>query len=216
MLTGDQRFFYEHAGYCRMRTESEHEARERTARLLAAAEAALKSGPYFIGVSPDSEPWDGDTPWDGPVWTMTLYGVADGCEPVVIDSVSGIACESGDPHLRVLAAELAYSNALTEHVGPDRTGRVVNTAGAPMHPARHDHWADSRKELTGHEPFGTHVTIWDPIDGPVRGIVVKIERTQFAGTEYVTTQLCRSTGSVSYYQGVPSGVTLGWHKEGRP
>lgn len=102
-----------------------------------------------------------------------------------------------------------------EHTGPGRTGRVVGTAGAPMYPARYDYWADSRKELTGNEPFGTHVTIWDPIDGPVKGVVVKIERTEFGGTEYVTTQLCRSTGGVSHYPGMPSGVTLGWHADAR-
>lgn len=215
MLTDDERFFYEHAAYCRMRTESEHEARERTARFLAAAEAALKAGPYFTTVTPDSDPWDGDVPWDGPIWIVSLYGTAGSDHAVILDSVGGVACESGDPYLRVLRAELAYSNGLVMHTGPDRSGRVVGTAGSPMHPASSDHWADSRKELTGHEPFGTHVTIWDPIDGPVKGVVVKIDRGTFGGTEYVTVQLSRSTGGVSHYPGMPSGVTLGWHADAR-
>ena len=70
-------------------------------------------------------------------------------------------------------------------------------------------------QMTGHEPFGTHVTIWDRIDGPLRATVVKIDRGTFGDTEYVTTQLCRSTGGVSHYPGVPEGVTLGWHPDAR-
>lgn len=208
-------FFYEHAGYCRGRHETIEQARERTAGFLADAEAALAAGPYFITMTPDPEPWDGDVPWDGPVWILSLYGAAGSESAVLLDSIGGVACESGDPYLRVLRAELAYSNGLVMHTGPDRSGRVVGTAGSPMHPASSDHWADSRKELTGHEPFGTHVTIWDPIDGPVKGVVVKIDRETFGGTEYVTVQLSRSTGGVSHYPGMPSGVTLGWHADAR-
>ena len=102
-----------------------------------------------------------------------------------------------------------------EHTGPGRTGRVVGTAGAPMHPSRWDYWAGSMKPLTGYEPFGTHVTVWDQHEGPIRALIVTIDRGTFGSVEYVTTQITRSTGGISHYPGVPEGVTLGWHPDAR-
>lgn len=75
---------------------------------LVVAETSLSERPYFIGVEPDPVPYDGDAPYDGPVWTVTLYSVVDRMEPVIQASMGGIACERNDPRIRIVAAELAY------------------------------------------------------------------------------------------------------------
>jgi hypothetical protein len=107
-LTADEQFFYEHAGYGFDRaTETSEQGHVRTARLLAAAEQALKAGPYFVDHTPDDEPWDGVVPYDGPLWVVTLYSVSGATESEVIGSLSSVACEADDPYMRVVAAELA-------------------------------------------------------------------------------------------------------------
>lgn len=108
-MTEAERFFYEHAAYAWRAADgqSEEEGHRESARRLAAAEARLKSGPYFIGHEPDEDPWDGDMPYDGPLWNVDLYSVADSLAPVMLGSLGSVACEEGDPYMRVVAAELA-------------------------------------------------------------------------------------------------------------
>jgi hypothetical protein len=109
-MTDAERFFYEHGGYgYDPKTETPEQGRARCARELAAAEERLKSGPYFVDVElDDDQTWDGDVPYDGPLWQALLYSVAGGTSRELIGSLSSIACEtSDDPYLRVVAAELA-------------------------------------------------------------------------------------------------------------
>jgi hypothetical protein len=106
-LTPAEKFFYDNAGFSYARDETPEQGRKRGARELAAAEAWLRSGPYYIDVYPDDTPWDGDVPYHGPLWCVTLYGVADTDRPTVLDSVNAVACEAGSPYLRIVAAELA-------------------------------------------------------------------------------------------------------------
>lgn len=104
-----EQFFYEHAGYGRLRDEeTEEQARARYARLLATAEQALKDGPYFVAHEPDDEPWYGDEPYDGPLWIVSLYSVSGATGAEVIGSLGSVACEADDPYMRVVAAELAH------------------------------------------------------------------------------------------------------------
>lgn len=107
-LTEAERFFYDHAGHSyNPATQTPEQGRIEGARALARAEARLKAGPYFVGHEPDDLPWEGDTPYDGPLWTVILYEVTDTTDPRVLGSLSSVACEDGDPYLRVVAAELA-------------------------------------------------------------------------------------------------------------
>src|SRR4051812_20711304 len=100
-----EQFFYDHAGYgYDPKAETAEQGRERCARELAAAETRLLAGPYFVGIEPDSTPWDGDVPYDGPLWTVALYSVADTDQAELIGSLSSVACEAGDDYLRVVAA----------------------------------------------------------------------------------------------------------------
>jgi hypothetical protein len=91
-------------------TETSEQGRRRCAMELVAAEDKLRKGPYFWHVEPDDHPYDGDAPWDGPVWVVTLYNVADVDEPEVVAAMGGVACDAGDDYLRVVAAELAHDN----------------------------------------------------------------------------------------------------------
>lgn len=111
-LSRDEQFFYDHAGWSYPTTASLPEAseqeRQRNAHDLAAAERLLIDGPhYFVAVEPDGQPYDGDARWDGPVWVVGLYAVQHPDRPVLVGSVAGVACGAGDPHLRVVGAELA-------------------------------------------------------------------------------------------------------------
>lgn len=110
-MTDAQMFFYNNAGYSYdMATETPDDGRLRAARLLADAESRLKAGPYFVSIEPDDEPWDGDVPYDGPIWLVTLWSVEDESRPVLLDSIGSVACEQGDDYLRVIAAELALES----------------------------------------------------------------------------------------------------------
>jgi hypothetical protein len=101
-------FFFDNAGYVQQPGESPFRARMRAAKALTAAEARLKAGPFFVSVEPDDGPYDGDVPYDGPMWVATLWTVDDSDRPEALGSLCGIACESdADPYLRVVAAELA-------------------------------------------------------------------------------------------------------------
>lgn len=90
MLNDAERFFFANAGYSwDHRTETENDGRERMARRLAAAEATMLAGPYFIGVTPDEDMWDGDCVWDGPLWVVTLYQVGGLRSPEIVSSLGG-------------------------------------------------------------------------------------------------------------------------------
>lgn len=107
-LTPAEQFFYDNAGYCHNpATETEEQGRRSGAVALARAEERMKAGPYLINVEPDPEPYDGDAPYDGPTWVVTLHSVADSTRPEPLGSVGGVACYEGDPYMRVVAAELA-------------------------------------------------------------------------------------------------------------
>lgn len=110
-LTETEQFFYDHAGTSYNPTiETQEEGRIRGARDLAAAEARVKAGPYYVDHSPDDEPWDGDVPYDGPLWNVDLYSVSDTDSPTLLGSLGSVACEEGDPYMRVVAAELALEH----------------------------------------------------------------------------------------------------------
>lgn len=114
MLTTDEQFFYDHAGWSyNPEMETEEQGRERGARALAAAEKRLKDGPYYVDHTPDDMPWDGDMPYDGPLWNVDLYSVENSTTAVLIGSIGSVACEENSPYMRVVAAELA-----NEHI-PD-------------------------------------------------------------------------------------------------
>lgn len=104
-----EQFFYDHAGYSHdPKRETEEEGRVRCAVGLAAAEVRLKDGPYFIDMQPDPNGWDADVPYDGPVWVVTLYGVAGSLNSEHLGSLGGVAATGwSDPYVRVVAAELA-------------------------------------------------------------------------------------------------------------
>lgn len=108
-LTAAERFFYEHAGYSYdPKTETAEDGRVRCARELAIAERKLIEGPYQIHVEPSEFPWDGDEPYDGPLWDMTLYRLGEySTDDEIIGSLCCIAEEEDGPYLRVVAAELA-------------------------------------------------------------------------------------------------------------
>lgn len=108
-LSEPERFFYEHAGtyYYDRDTETAEDGRIRGARDLAAAEARLKAGPYYVDHTPDDEPWDGDVPYDGPLWNVYLYSVEGTASATLLGSRGPVACEADDPRIRVVAAELA-------------------------------------------------------------------------------------------------------------
>lgn len=108
-LTANEQFFYDNAGYSYdPKTETAEDGRKRMARELAAAEDAMKKGPYFISVERDPEPYDGDMPYDGPMWIVELMSVKGSTESELVGSVGGVACyEETDPYIRVIGAELA-------------------------------------------------------------------------------------------------------------
>lgn len=101
-------FFYEHAGYSWVRErETEVEGRRRGAVALAEAEARALAGPFFFDAVPDDQPWDGDAPYDGPLWVVTLYSVEGSAGGNVLGSLGSVACEADDDYMRVVRAELA-------------------------------------------------------------------------------------------------------------
>lgn len=103
------RFFLDHAGYSWDPTrETEFQGRWRAARALADAEARLRAGPYYVDVTPDDLPWDGDEPYEGPLWIVSLWQGVGPWERVHLGSLGGVATPTDDdPYIRVVAAELA-------------------------------------------------------------------------------------------------------------
>lgn len=120
-----EQFFMRHAGWSYdPETETPEQGMIRGARQLAAAEARFKAGPYFANHEPDDQPWDGDEPYDGPLWIVSLYSVAGTSEPELIGSLGSVACEADDPYMRVVIAELA-----SEHIKDDEPEQDDESAG---------------------------------------------------------------------------------------
>ncbi len=107
-MNSDIQFFYDNAGYSYMPgIESRDVARHRNATKLAWNERAITNGPYWIDVVPDPTPWDGDYPYDGPLWVVSLMSCSGSIYADMLTAIGGVACERDDPYLRVVAAELA-------------------------------------------------------------------------------------------------------------
>ncbi len=100
-----EQFFYEYGGW------ADPPGREQCARDLAAAEARMRSGLFLVGIRDSQIPWDGDMPYDGPLYDVSLYRIDDAAhweEGELIASLGCCCAESEeDPYLRVVAAELA-------------------------------------------------------------------------------------------------------------
>jgi hypothetical protein len=110
-FTEAEQFFYDNAGYSyNPARETYEQGRIRGAMKLARAENKFLRGPYFVTYEPDDVPWDGDQPYDGPLWSVTLFSVSESDTPLVIGSMCSVACDEGDPYLRVIAAELALEH----------------------------------------------------------------------------------------------------------
>jgi hypothetical protein len=108
-LTATEKFFYDHAGVSyHPDRETYEQGRIRGAKELRRAENKLRSGPFFVTIEPDDVPWDGDEPYDGPLWVVTLFSTDMSTTPRVVGSIGSVACDEGDPYLRVVAAELAF------------------------------------------------------------------------------------------------------------
>lgn len=103
-------FFYEHAGWAHPMdadAAAQEAARRENARRLARAEGELWRGPFVRTVEPDPEPWDGDVPWDGPVFVVGIDQIGAGFESRRVASLCGVAVASeSDPYVRVVAAEI--------------------------------------------------------------------------------------------------------------
>lgn len=98
-------FFYEHADWSYDPTrETSEQGRQRCAVESARAYAAFVADPdVWVEWEDDDIPWDGDMPYDGPIYQATLK-FSDG-EPLA--SLCGIAVESThDSYCRVIEADL--------------------------------------------------------------------------------------------------------------
>jgi hypothetical protein len=114
-VNDDVKFFYEHAGYSfNPATETEEEGRMAGARALAEAEGRVKAGPYFFTEEPDDQPWDGDFPYDGPLWHVALLSVEGATGATCVAGIGGVACELDSDYMRVVRAELALEHLSTE------------------------------------------------------------------------------------------------------
>lgn len=106
-----EEFFYQQAGYSvpvgADEAQTEQARRER-ARELASAEAELVHGAFFVTVHDDPELWNGDEPWDGPVYIVSISEVSTcGTDTEVIASLGGVAVDGpDDPYIRVVTAQL--------------------------------------------------------------------------------------------------------------
>ena len=101
------RFFLDNAGWSYdPLTETPFQGKWKGARTLADAEERMRRGSYYIDIEPDDLPWDGDFPYDGPLWIVSLWEGA-WWEQELLGSLSGVACPKDDPYLRVVAAQLA-------------------------------------------------------------------------------------------------------------
>ncbi len=111
-LTAREAFFAEHAGVgYQPRVETFEQGQRRGARELAAAERwLLDSADLRVGIEDDPFPWDGDVPWDGPLYVVSIWRDRwpDSDEPQCVASLGSVAVDGLDaPYLRVVAAELA-------------------------------------------------------------------------------------------------------------
>ena len=103
-LTKQEQFFYDHAGWSHdPQTETSDNGRIRAAILLASAERTLAHSVAEVIWEQDTEPYDGDVPYDGPMWCAFIVKNGE-----ILTSLSGIAMQSLDePYKRVIEAELA-------------------------------------------------------------------------------------------------------------
>jgi hypothetical protein len=113
-LTEDEQFFYEHAGYSRRMDESSSSGKTRMAIRLAAAEKRMLDAGAEVWWEADDIPYDGDVPYDGPLWVAVLRAPVSPDDPCLdneLGSLGSIAIDSpdpeSDPYARVVSAELA-------------------------------------------------------------------------------------------------------------
>lgn len=104
-LTADEQFFYDNAGWSHHPDkETSENGHRRSARELAEAEAYARAKNWNCTWEPDPDPWDGDVPYDGPLWGATLRDDKGN----ILASLWSIAVEhEGDPYARVVNAQLA-------------------------------------------------------------------------------------------------------------
>jgi hypothetical protein len=104
-MNGAEQFFYEHAGWSYDREkETSDQGRVRCARALAEAETLCAREGWFVKWDHDWIPWDGDEPYDGPLWEAVLYDRTSN----VLASLGSIACKGqASDYGRVIDAELA-------------------------------------------------------------------------------------------------------------
>lgn len=115
-----QEFFYQRAAFaCPVGAEPEEieECQRSNAARLAHAEQALREGPYFVDLEPDPEPWDGDVPYDGPLWGVLLMRVDEGDRAQGVASLWQVGATGHlDPYVRVVAAELMAEHLSSREV----------------------------------------------------------------------------------------------------
>lgn len=104
-------FFYEHAGYSYdPATQTPNDGRREGAGALADAERWATDHDLTVVWERDPEPYDGDVPYDGPMWVALLVPY-DGGVSDVRAAIGGVAIDSehpdATPYGRVIAAELA-------------------------------------------------------------------------------------------------------------
>jgi hypothetical protein len=117
--TTAEQFFYEHAGYSVKRDEETHEqGHDRSARELATAEAWAEERGYWFDVQPDDdiETTTTDEQVKRIIAGETVYLIVLMYDPdEVCQVLSGIEVASeNDPYLRVVKAELALEEMLTQ------------------------------------------------------------------------------------------------------
>lgn len=110
ILTKQEQFFYDHAGFSVAPGETTEQGHERSARELAAAETwAIQNGYRFL-ISPDSdadesfmddEPAEYQELWRGKAWWCAMQDEEDR----VVQSLGG--CYGDSSYERVVKAELA-------------------------------------------------------------------------------------------------------------
>jgi hypothetical protein len=113
VLSEAERFFYDHAGFSYGPREVLEDRRVAGARMLAAAEARMLAGPFYVSTEPDDQPWDGDVPLgdEFQLVVVTLWSVEGWAAPVLLGCLGSVAIRSeSDPYLRVVAAELALEH----------------------------------------------------------------------------------------------------------
>lgn len=104
-MTEAELFFYENAGWSYdPETETSDQGKLRCAHALAQAEMSAAVRGWFVSWETDPEPWDGDTPYYGPLWIAILRDREGDC----LASIGSVACPGqASDYGRVIDAELA-------------------------------------------------------------------------------------------------------------